>query len=125
MKNNITDLQFTIITSITVSDDREEIEFTTCDGKSYKMYHNQDCCEHVYVEDIVGDLDDLIDTPIIAAREDTNSNNPLPDSDASHTWTFYTITTLKGTVTIRWYGTSNGYYSEAVNFIETTTKEYT
>ena len=119
MKNNITDLQFTIITSITVSDEKEVIEFITQDGNHYIMYHEQDCCEHVYVEDIVGDLDDLIDTPIIGAREDTNRNNLLPDSDSSHTWTFYTISSLKGIVTIRWYGTSNGYYSEAVNFKQT------
>jgi hypothetical protein len=106
-----------ILTRIEVTDDKDEIIFTTTDGDSYLMYHDQDCCESVYVEDICGDLEDLLGSPICLAEEVTNKDDPLPNGryeDDSHTWTFYKLSTIKGSVTIRWLGQSNGYYSESV-----------
>ena len=98
----------------------DELEFVAEDGRTFLFYHSQQCCEQVYIEDICGDLDDLIGVPLVEAMEtsnDTGSGSPsVVDERESVTWTFYRFTG-KGTVTIRWYGTSNGYYSESVSLI--------
>lgn len=92
--------------------------FVVSDKEQYIMHHRQDCCESVVIEDICGDLQWLLDSPILKAEMRTNTNEPHRTvySDSSNTWTFYEIATLKGSVTIRWYGSSNGYYSEEVDF---------
>jgi hypothetical protein len=93
------------------------------DTDEYHMYHDQSCCEAVYIESIIGDLSDLVGTPILVAEErssvEDGSHAPLNLSDDCYEWTFYELRTIKGSVTIRWYGTSNGYYSTSVSFYDT------
>ena len=93
----------------------EEFVFTTSEGRVFKLWHDQDCCETVYIEDIAGDLPDLVGSPILVAAEVSQDDQ---NADESGTWTFYKLATVKGWVDIRWYGSSNGYYSESVEFIE-------
>lgn len=93
----------------------DEIIFHAQNGRKFRMYHEQDCCEAVYVEDIAGDLNDLIDAPLVRAEERSQDD---PDAYESGVWTFYELATIKGSVTIRWYGSSNGYYSVSVSLEE-------
>jgi hypothetical protein len=124
------------------------------DGRRFTFWHEGDCCECVCIEDVVGDLEDLIGSPIVYAEEVSNrarearldrlsSEHTFRDSDLaaqieeiergladdpsvqetpvdseSYTWTFYRFATAKGHVTVRWLGTSNGYYSECVSYRE-------
>ena len=120
---NIEELKGKTIVKIE-GDKLKEIVFICSDGNKYKMYHYQDCCESVLIDDINGDLNDLLNSPIILAEEVINENeNPESlekeyEYQESFTWTFYKLATIKGYVNIRWYGESNGYYSESVNFVK-------
>lgn len=108
------------INAIDVNSDKTEIIFST-DAGDYRMWHRQDCCEEVHIEDIIGDLNDLISNPLLIAEEVTNTEDsqlPIPspyDYEESYTWTFYKFATIKGYVDIRWFGSSNGYYFESVD----------
>lgn len=90
----------------------DTITFYCTSGKVFKMYHDQDCCESVFVEDICGDLNSLLYTKILSAEEVTE------EVDETEKWTFYKFKTSNGFVDIRWMGESNGYYSMDVEFGE-------
>jgi hypothetical protein len=112
-----------LVSVVKTSDD--ELLFVTTEGEKYRMYHSQNCCESVTIDDICGGLEDLIGSPILVAEEATSEGEnpdgvPVPEYQDSFTWTFYKIDTAKGGVTIRWYGGSNGYYSESVDFEKVT-----
>lgn len=103
--------------SVKTDNNDEEMWFTSDDGRIFKFFHDQDCCEYVSIEDVAGDLQDLVGSPILMSEE--VKSNP-PPSSALGTWTFYKFATVKGYVTVRWYGESNGYYSEDVSMYEVT-----
>jgi hypothetical protein len=135
---NISELVGKTFTSVS-RNGNERITFESSDGESFAMYHDQDCCESVYLEEVIGDLEDLANTPILVAYESSNDEKkpPVGSDDEmseavidglvgntdwaaeSETWTFYRLTTIKGSVFIRWYGSSNGYYSESVSVYRT------
>lgn len=110
----------TIIKIDQVNQYGEEIIFHLSDETKAKLYHSQDCCESVRVEEIIGDLADLLNSPLMEAEESIGDN--IQENDnlnyGSTTWTFYRLRTAKGSVVLRWKGESNGYYSESVSFEE-------
>ena len=118
---SITDLiGKTIINIVGMEKGSECIDIYTSDGMMYQMYHEQDCCEDVTVDDVCGDIQDLMGVPLLVVEERTSEENPPDVKDVewqdSFTWTFYHFATSKGYLDLRWYGSSNGYYSERVDF---------
>ena len=106
--------------------DDDTLTLYLSDTNYVQFQHHQDCCESVYIEDICGDLNDLVGAPLIEAEEVSNYEaEPLYEHEESYTWTFYKFATRKGFVTVRWYGSSNGYYSEGVSVevVDTTVKD--
>ena len=98
-----------------------EMTFETANGERFMFAHSQDCCERVDIDDIVGDLQDLVGEPLLVAKE-VQGETPVDFNEGDHesvTWTFYKFATRKGYVDVRWLGESNGYYSESVDlFVE-------
>jgi hypothetical protein len=94
--------------------DSDVVHIYMSNGDHYRMSHHQDCCESVWLEDVCGDPDNLIGTFITRAEQ--NTNDATTDEFESCTYTFYRISTMAGLVVLRWCGTSNGYYSECVDF---------
>lgn len=119
-ENKFSNLIGKILTEVIISEEKDGIVFVTDNNEKYFMYHEQDCCETVLIEDLNGDIKDILNTPILEAHVESNSGKKVDEWDDSYTWTFYRIATVKGYLNIRWYGTSNGYYSEEVNFIKET-----
>lgn len=97
--------------------ERDEIVISFTDATVARFYHSQDCCESVEITDTVGDWADLVGVPLLVAEERINPPDcPADDGGyGSTTWTFYTFRSINGSVDVRWYGTSNGYYSERVD----------
>lgn len=121
MENTIEELLGKTLTKI--DSGIAEITFHTADGEQYRMFHSQDCCENVSIESIDGDLEDLIGNPLLQAESVSNPEyeeawRAKESYVDSYTWTFYKLATIKGYVTIRWLGESNGYYSESVDFVK-------
>ena len=68
------------------------ISFHVEDGRTFCLDHNQDCYEQVYVEDVIGDVSDLIGNPFWKQKKSIIFRKPDIDISAdSYTWTFYKI----------------------------------
>lgn len=80
----------------------------------------KDGCEDVSLVEVNGEVLSLIGSEILIAEEVDSEDTPPrdPQYDDSYTWSFYKLATIKGWVDFRWYGTSNGYYSETVDLYE-------
>ena len=110
----IEDMRGKVFTSVT--QDGSEMVFENATER-FVFFHSQDCCESVDINDICGDLQDLVGEPLLIAEE-VSGETPVDFNELDHesvTWTFYKFATRKGYVDVRWLGESNGYYSESVS----------
>ena len=106
------------MTFLSVTQGDDSITFKVNDDHYFKLEHQQDCCESVYIEDVAGDLQDLVGTPILLSEEAYEAGDNSSEYGDSSTWSFFKLATVKGHVTIRFFGSSNGYYGETASLYE-------
>ena len=95
--------------------------FITTDRASFRMRHDGECCEQVELIDGLDDLRGLVGETVVVAAKAVSDGGAAPkdftDQGCSE-WTFYMLRTANGDATLRWFGSSNGYYSTDVKFYE-------
>lgn len=105
------DLMGQVFSRVYQDPDYNAIVFERYNSKDNKvgfiLYHEQDCCESVYIESIVGDLKDLENTPILMAQENEGEG-----------FTFYKLATIKGYIDIRFNQDIDSYYSVSVDLVK-------
>ena len=104
-------IQGMIITAVVYKETNESL-LIHLNTHVLEMIHHQDCCETVYLADVVGAFEDLIGYPLLEVSESTVN---IGNSDISSTASYYNFKTIKASVQLRWVGESNGYYSETVD----------
>ena len=109
-----------VIKSVTgLEEESDVVVLSFEDGATITMQHHQDCCEMVYLEDfeVSGVSDDMSGATLHSWHVDSSSIRPSKDakSEDCDEWTFYNVRTSKGSLWMRWFGTSNGYYSTDVD----------
>ncbi len=72
-----TELKGKTLTSININDLKDNIIFITSEKDRYMMLHERDCCKSVTIEDISGDLCDLLESPIAVVEEVINNRIAL------------------------------------------------
>ena len=108
---DISDLKGMTITAVTYNTEDESL-WIHLNTHVLQMIHFQDCCETVYLADVVGNFEDLIGYPLLEVSESTVD---IGNSDISSTASYYNFKTVKANVQLRWVGESNGYYSETID----------
>lgn len=93
--------------------DNEAIVFDNGANELYVLTHIQECCENVWIESITGELEDLIDSPLIMAEVASQTKRD-EDGFADQIFYFYKFATAKGYVTIRFVADDTPYYSTEV-----------
>ena len=115
---NFFELKGKIIKEINGLEINNDEVFIRTNDETYKVYHEQDCCEHVRIVKVIGNVNELIGE-VIFAEEDAGANDPDWATDYNyddhHTWTKYVLKTENNSLEFWFLGESNGYYSENIS----------
>lgn len=107
----------TLVSIVGAEVGKDEVTFKTKSGRTFRMFHSQDCCETVKISRVSSIYcSDGNGIEVTEAEEKIEHNIP-----ASESATRTTFIVNKGTYSgffIEWIGESNGYYSESVSFVE-------
>lgn len=101
------------------------IVFETENNTKITMFHDQGCCEQVFIYSKTDNLNTLIGKTIFDVTEKVSNPNETFDeqteayADDRFTWTFYKFfykdcDNKTEEIEIIWFGTSNGYYDEGI-----------
>ncbi|MEK2647414.1 DUF7448 domain-containing protein [Bdellovibrio sp. BCCA] len=121
-KNLNVDLSFLLgktIISHKLVDQKSNLLLVGDDGMHYWLGGFSSDGGHVHLEDINGNLDDLLNSPILRAEEKTVL---VPEDQKTHPgytedyYFYYEISTIKGSVHMRFYGEEGAYYSASAWF---------
>ena len=121
--DHISSLVGKTIFSITVS--KNSISFKTGDGE-YIMLGISEYGVVIELQEVDGDLEDLLDSPVLEASEKSGDDQKSPPDDYTYdswTWALYKIGTRKGRVNLWWLGIGIGYYPEMVSFLRVNYKK--
>ena len=98
-----------------------------CNDFDVKFFHAQDCCEVIWLDEVIGDLNAIANTQLryIEITKSTEYsisqpiNRPYIQCDDGYytDWTFYTIQTDKDAVTLRFCGETNSQYALDVDIL--------
>ena len=108
---NLKELEGKTITAVIYKESNESL-LIHLNTHVLEMIHQQDCCETVYLADVVGSFEDLIGYPLLEVSESTVNT---ATEEVSSTASYYNFRTVKASVQLRWLGESNGYYSETID----------
>lgn len=103
-----------IISTSDIRRNVDEVLFTFEDGSRLRIFHQQDCCENVYLDDFEGSEADLVNQLLVSAESPSGEFEDSIDGGVVQ-WTFYNFRTTKGDLSLRWIGSSNGYYSTSMS----------
>jgi len=114
MYANFFQLKGCTISKMDVDDDTS---FETSIGK-FSLYHSQSCCECVRLEKTIGNVEDVLNSPILIAEDgyEEPSGEEKRKYSSSYTWSRYRLVSAKGEFVMYFLGESNGYYSETMTF---------